>query len=41
MDWSALADAQPRLAGLGRKRLLDRRLGPTGNAQPNPVTWYR
>lgn len=24
MDWSALAEAQPRLAGLGRQRLLDR-----------------
>jgi hypothetical protein len=24
MDWSELADAQPRLAGLGRERLLDR-----------------
>src|SRR5712691_3793389 len=24
MDWSELAGAQPRLAGLGRERLLDR-----------------
>jgi hypothetical protein len=24
MDWSELADAQPRLAGLGRERMLDR-----------------
>lgn len=24
MDWSELAGARPRLAGLGRERLLDR-----------------